>query len=1001
MPGPSRTDLALLSKVVYRNDAIIPPGYEVAGVRDDRETGIFAVVFRQTGTNNYILSYRGTDEWLSKDGAANLSVAAGSWHESFKASLSYAASVKEQFGQDANYFVTGHSNGGAHAQLIGLGLGIQATTFEAPGMAAVALRKEFRDALKSVGIDEPLGIQPGSSNFIASGSLVSDNLLTHLGAVVQLDIPNFLGLTANRSVLRGSLRYSLVGIANTIAMHDMDKMVVGVAQWEGKPVPQVPGFDPQRVTVYNPADIPVALNSLNLGTKQAEVENYLATMGASQFASGIVLSVNQEGYLLVSSVSKQSLNPEFGDPLDDVYVVNLRSPWRESLTRRADGQVEGIDQQGTFRTGTLYDGTSVVMHDTQWTSIPTQPSGAITVASLETNFAQYVSPKGEDQTLDADDLNGIAEAGVLVAEGGATVKADKANSTGREDIPIQAGLSFITSLTNPALQTAADPNLSAAAQIGSFGGMDPSVIASISGGAALNSTFRQAEGGTLFPVDPLILDLDGDGAEAVAWFRGATFFDTQDDGNTRKHHTGWVGADDGLLVHDLNANGTIDGLNELISVDYAGGNFKDALAALASVDADKDGRVDAADPIWSSLRVWRDADSDGITDPGELRTLASLGIVSLSTATTGDRGEEIDGNEVRGRSTYTRADGTVRETVAIDFKANGNAIAETALAGGATLITSFITPAGGGTPMQRGAVHLGAGPNVVDLTAGTVNGVRVTTANGTTIDAAYASTGADRITASATDTRAYWMGGGTGVLHLQGGGGNDVIFANAATLRSGFVNGGGGTDLLRVVGDEGVTVNMAQRDLEVVMAGDGDDVIIGGDVENQFVHGGGGNDVLVGGWSDDGLQGGEGDDYLSGAAGDDVVRGGAGNDLLYGGTGNDLLYGDDGDDLLVGEAGNNMLEGGRGNDTLVGTNGWAVAQFSGSYHAQRRRLDPGDRQARRAGRDRHAGRRRGDELQGRQPDPDRRPEAPAGRRHGPRDGRAGELHAERGTAAGE
>ena len=46
--------------------------------------------------------------------------------------------------------------------------------------------------------------------------------------------------------------------------------------------------------------------------------------------------------------------------------------------------------------------------------------------------------------------------------------------------------------------------------------------------------------------------------------------------------------------------------------------------------------------------------------------------------TTGDRGETLGGNAVRGRSTYTRTDGTTRETVAVDFRANSNAISAAA-----------------------------------------------------------------------------------------------------------------------------------------------------------------------------------------------------------------------------------------------------------------------------------------------------------------------------------
>ncbi|NUB11774.1 S8 family serine peptidase [Azospirillum brasilense] len=557
--------------------------------------------------------------------------------------------------------------------------------------------------------------------------------------------------------------------------------------------------------------------------------------------------------------------------------------------------------------------------------------GSITKATLDNSVVRFTSIQSQDTALDGFLLGGQANGNILLNSAGAIIRGDQVNgdstgNVGASGTPFQIANSIAAGLINPFLGNVQNPDQSPALQLLASGDITSTKFA-----YGLDSVLSNAVGGHQFPVDPLILDLDGDGAEAYAWYDGVTFFDSQDDGNNLRHHTGWVGADDGLLAWDVNGNGTIDGLNELVSVAFKGGHYNDALAALRTLDGNNDGRVDSADAAWSHLRVWRDADGDGITDPDELLTLDSLSIRSLSTASTGDRGEAIGNNPVRGRSSYTRSDGTVRETVAVDFRANSNAITETALAGGTTLVTTLVDPAVGGAPVQRGALHLGSGAHVVNLSAGTLNGAAVLTSNGTRPDAAYAGAGADTITAAASDTKSYWMGGGTGILHLQGGGGNDVLFANAATLRSGFVNGGGGIDLLRVLGNESVTVNLADKDLEVVLGGGGDDILIGGDVEGQFIHGGDGDDMLGGGWSDDALQGGDGDDFLSGAAGDDVLRGGAGRDILYGGVGDDLLYGEDGDDLLIGEAGNNILEGGRGDDRLLGTGGWAVAQFSGSY----------------------------------------------------------------------
>ena len=128
-------------------------------------------------------------------------------------------------------------------------------------------------------------------------------------------------------------------------------------------------------------------------------------------------------------------------------------------------------------------------------------------------------------------------------------------------------------------------------------------------------------------VDPLVLDLDGDGLELTARTNLSPVFDLDGDGFAEQ--TGWVRPDDGLLVYDQNGNGQIDDIGELFGSPTTSG-----FAELAAHDTNADGVIDANDAIFSSLRVWQDLDQDAEVDAGELSTLSDLGIASLSLAAT-------------------------------------------------------------------------------------------------------------------------------------------------------------------------------------------------------------------------------------------------------------------------------------------------------------------------------------------------------------------------------
>lgn len=55
--------------------------------------------------------------------------------------------------------------------------------------------------------------------------------------------------------------------------------------------------------------------------------------------------------------------------------------------------------------------------------------------------------------------------------------------------------------------------------------------------------------------------------------------------------------------------------------------------ALAKYDSNGDGVINSLDPIWSSLRVWKDLNRNGLVDANELISLADAGVLSIELPT--------------------------------------------------------------------------------------------------------------------------------------------------------------------------------------------------------------------------------------------------------------------------------------------------------------------------------------------------------------------------------
>ena len=163
--------------------------------------------------------------------------------------------------------------------------------------------------------------------------------------------------------------------------------------------------------------------------------------------------------------------------------------------------------------------------------------------------------------------------------------------------------------------------------------------------------------------DPLTLDLDGDGIETVAsnGHKGALF---DHDKNGIRFATGWVSKDDGFLVYDRNGDGVVNNGGELFGDNTLlknGERATNGYQALADLDDNGDGKVDAADSAFAHLRVWRDLNQDGISQEGELLTLDEAKVKALNLANKNTDRDLGNGNSLAEEGTYTDSDGNEKQ----------------------------------------------------------------------------------------------------------------------------------------------------------------------------------------------------------------------------------------------------------------------------------------------------------------------------------------------------
>lgn len=229
----------------------------------------------------------------------------------------------------------------------------------------------------------------------------------------------------------------------------------------------------------------------------------------------------------------------------------------------------------------------------------------------------------------------------------------------------------------------------------------------------------------------VVIDFNRNGADLIDAKKSHALVDVMHSGEVAQ--VGWVKGSDGILAYDRNGDGFVDPGTE---VSFLGDvpNARTAIQGLGAFDTNKDGTIDANDTSFGKFLIWRDQNGNGVSDIGEVQSLAQAGVQSIQLSgakVSTDRGAGST-NDVLGVSKIAFTDGSTRAIydVALGYadskednkSGNGSAIGSNSNSQAATGNTSG-TSTPSSTASGQATAKLGANTvSTVGLSRGALDG---------------------------------------------------------------------------------------------------------------------------------------------------------------------------------------------------------------------------------------------------------------------------------------